>query len=395
MEPEHVTAVSEAKQDGLAEKPRGEPDQMPGAELPASLERGPLAGEAHWLLFGSRGLRAGWSILLFAALLFIFVELFGTVLSAVVENVLHLKIAGGTALSTILGEGEWVAALLASGLTVARVEHRSLLDFHLADSQPLIHFCSGVAAGFLALSVLVGILVEGGWMHFGAVALSGAQIVEYGALWGVGFVLVGLTEEGMFRCYLQFTLSRGVNFWWALGIVGSMCLYLLLTSKGHGAWGVYAMALAGLLPCLGVHLAGTGGGNFWQAAWVTSTAFGFIHTSNNGENWIGIFAAAAIGFVFCVSVRVTGSAWWAIGCHASWDWAESYFYGTADSGFAAKGHYLTTVPAGPAWWSGGTDGPEGSVLVLPVIVLLLAAVLALYGRRKTAAAQPIAERVAG
>jgi membrane protease YdiL (CAAX protease family) len=123
---------------------------------------------------------------------------------------------------------------------------------------------------------------------------------------------------------------------------------------------------------------------FWQAVWVTSTLFGFVHTGNNGENWIGIFAAAAIGFVFCVSVWVTGSAWWAIGCHAAWDWAETYFYGTADSGFASKGHFLTSSPTGKAFWSGGTDGPEGSVLVLGAILLLLVALITIYGRGRTA-----------
>jgi membrane protease YdiL (CAAX protease family) len=122
-----------------------------------------------------------------------------------------------------------------------------------------------------------------------------------------------------------------------------------------------------LIPCLLLQLRKAESSGFWQAAWVTSTLFGFVHTGNGGENWIGIFAAAAIGFVFCVSVRVTGSAWWAIGCHTAWDWAETYFYGAADSGNVATGHYLTTSPAGNALWSGGTDGPEGSVLVLGVI----------------------------
>ncbi|MDE3149195.1 MAG: CPBP family intramembrane metalloprotease, partial [Acidobacteriota bacterium] len=124
------------------------------------------------------------------------------------------------------------------------------------------------------------------------------------------------------------------------------------------------------------------GSGFWQAAWVTSTFFGFLHTSNAGENWTGIAAAGAIGFVFCVSVWVTGSAWWAIGCHAAWDWAETFFYGTANSGLVPKGHFLSTAPAGSAFWSGGTDGPEGSVLVFAVILLLLAALIAIYGRRR-------------
>ena len=133
-----------------------------------------------------------------------------------------------------------------------------------------------------------------------------------------------------------------------------------------------------------------------QASWVTSTAFGFIHTTNNGENWIGIFAAAFIGFVFCVSVRVTGSAWWAIGCHAAWDWAETYFYGAIDSGMQPTGHYLTTSPSGNALWSGGTDGPEGSLLVLGVTLLLLVALILIYGRRESAAlAAPAAGQASG
>jgi len=202
---------------------------------------------------------------------------------------------------------------------------------------------------------------------------------------------VGCVEEVTFRGYLQFTLTRGINFWWALGTIGVACLWLLFTSKGNGVWGVYAIALLGLFPCLILHIRKTPRSGFWQAAWVTSTLFGFIHTGNGGENWMGIFAAALIGFVFCVSVRVTGTAWWAIGCHAAWDWAETFFYGAADSGLPAQGHYLTTTAAGNPLWSGGADGPEGSLLVLGVILLLLAALLLIYGRKKTALAAVTAE----
>jgi hypothetical protein len=80
-----------------------------------------------------------------------------------------------------------------------------------------------------------------------------------------------------------------------------------------------------------------------------------------------------------VSVRVTGSAWWAIGCHVGWDWGETYFYGTADSGLSAQGSYLTSTPAGNPFWSGGAVGPEGSLLVLAAILFLLVLVL-VYGR---------------
>jgi hypothetical protein len=226
------------------------------------------------------------------------------------------------------------------------------------------------------------LLAWGGWLHFGPIALSGAQIFKYAALWGITFLLVGCVEEGQFRCYLQFTLTRGINFWWAVGIIGVICLELVLLGEGNGVRGVYVFALLGLVPCMLLHLNKVEGSNFWQAAWVSSTLFAFIHTGNNGENWLGIFAVGVIGFVWVVSIRVTGSAWWAIGCHAAWDWAETYFYGAADSGNVATGHYLTTTPAGPAFWSGGADGPEGSVLVLGALLLLMVVLVVFYGRKK-------------
>jgi membrane protease YdiL (CAAX protease family) len=163
--------------------------------------------------------------------------------------------------------------------------------------------------------------------------------------------------------------------------------------KSNGPAGVCVAALLGLLPCLWLHLKKAEGAGFWQATWVTSTIFGFIHTGNSGESWLGIFSAAFVGFVFCVSVRLTGSAWWAIGCHGAWDWAQSYFYGTPDSGMIATGHYLTTSPAGNPLWSGGADGPEGSVLVLGAVLFLLLLLLVLYGRRKPA--MTVLERAIG
>ena len=222
---------------------------------------------------------------------------------------------------------------MASVLIVAAIERRRLADYNLGGSKRFALLLSGAVAGFVAISVLVGVLDAGGWLRFGPVALAGPSIVKYALLWGLGFALVGLFEEGAFRCYLLSTLERGLNFWWALAVVGPYALYLAANPDAHGAWGVYAVAMAGLFPCLYLHLRKTPRSGFWQAAWVTSVGFGFIHTYNPGENWMGILAAATIGFVFCVSVRLTGSAWWAIGCHASWDWAESTFTEPPTAGF--------------------------------------------------------------
>jgi len=342
----------------------------------------------RWIFIGSDGLRAGWSVLIFLIIAVIITISLGTATSWFVKHVLQIKTGSFTPVSMMIGEAIQVLGILGAAAIVARIERRRVMDYNLTGPRRVFHFVSGLAVGFAALSALVGGLAWGNWLHFGPAALSGTQIFAFAAQWGVAFFLVGCLEEGTMRCYLQFTLTRGLNFWIALGVIGAVCTLLLairlVSGKDGGFWGVYAIALLGLLPCLLLHLKKSPGVGFWQAAWVTSTLFGAVHTSNNGENWIGIFAAAAIGFVFCVSVRLTGSAWWAIGAHAAWDWAETYFYGTADSGFVATGHYLTSIPAGNAFWSGGTDGPEGSILVIPTIVLILLILLVLYGRKKLA-----------
>jgi membrane protease YdiL (CAAX protease family) len=351
------------------------------------------SGGLSWVFYGSDGLRAGWSVLIFLFLTVLFMVTLRTVATAIAQMAHYTMTGQFTAVTAMIIELIEVLSILGAGAIIALIERRRILDYNLTGPWRFVHLLSGLAAGFAALSALVGAMAWGGWLHIGPVALSGTQIFTFAALWGVAFLLTGFFEEGSFRCYLQYTLTRGINFWWALGIIALICGELLLRTKGNGVWGVYGFALLGLPPCLLLHLKKAEGSGFWQAAWVTSTLFGFIHTGNNGENWIGIFAAAAIGFVFCVSVRVTGSAWWAIGCHAAWDWAETYFYGTADSGMVAPGHYLTTTTTGNALWSGGTDGPEGSLLVLGVILLLLAALLAIYGRGKQALPDRIAGRV--
>jgi membrane protease YdiL (CAAX protease family) len=335
------------------------------------------------VLLGPEGLRAGWSVLAFIIVL-------GLVAAIVGAIFFRLKLVSEksdfTASATFFGELISFLAMVAAAAVVALIERRrgNILAYNLTGPSRVRRFFEGLLAGFAALSALIGGLALGGWLHFGPVALSGASILKYAAVWGAAFLLVGCVEEGIFRCFLQSTLTRGLNFWWALGIIGAVCLDLILLSKGNGVRGVYIFAGLGLIPCLLLHLKEAKGSSFWQAAWVASTLFGVVHTGNDGETWIGIFAVTAIGFVFAVSVRITGSAWWAIGCHAAWDWAETYFYGAADSGNVAHGHYLTTTHAGPVFWSGGSAGPEGSVLVLAAVLLLLVVLVAFYGRRQPA-----------
>lgn len=388
MEPETQDGIGSTESGGSGPDAVGGGAQQDTQLRPSEPDNEPDHGQGHeadhdlrWVFLGPDGLRAGWSVLIF---LVVMVALLVGLEAAFARLHLLNPKGGFTPKNMFFNEVVSFLALLGAVIVAALAERRRILDYNLRGVRRRRHFFSGLAVGFAALSVLVGALDAGGWLHFGRANLSGRAIALYAAVWACTFLLTGFVEEGTFRCYLQYTFTRGLNFWWALGLVVLMCVGTAAASKGHGGWGVYIMAVLGLGPCYALHRKDAARSGFWQAAWVTSTLFGFVHTGNGGENWIGIFAAAAIGFVFCVSIRVTGSAWWAIGCHAGWDWAETYFYGTPDSGFVARGHLLTTTHAGNILWSGGTDGPEGSLLVLGVIVLLLVWLLAIYGRGRTA-----------
>jgi membrane protease YdiL (CAAX protease family) len=375
MEPQLDSRTPEAPQ---AEDRRNPPEGA-GREILIPEYKHPR--DLSWVLLGDQGLRAGWSVLLAVALYSLVTPVLDTI-----AVTLYPRLEEGvfSPLTVLISELIPVIAIFGIGLVIAHIEHRRIVDYNLVDSRRLRHFAGGLLAGFAALSSLVAALAAGGWIHFGRSALTSGQALRFGSVWAGAFLLVGLFEEGSFRGYLLFTLTRGINFWWALATVSGLCLWLSESRDPRGSAGVFVIALLGVIPCWLVHRARMADSSLWQASWATSTAFGYFHTSNHGENAVGIFAAALIGFVFCVSVQVTGSAWWAIGCHTAWDWAETYFYGTPDSGFVAQRHFLTTTPFGNTLWSGGTDGPEGSLLVAPVILLLLALLLAMYRKRQAA-----------
>ena len=374
-------------------RPQHDTESAPAAASSPSSGQPPSAHgqqpkpDIFWVLVGSNGLRSGWSAVFFIALYYLFLPVLGTIAVTIDPALADAVFSPVTALITELVP---LLSILAAALFLSRLEHRTLADYHLRDSHWRLHCAAGFLAGFLALSGLVAILTLGGWLRLTHSPLSAGYLVQYAVIWGLAFLLVGMVEEGSFRCYLQFTIARGVNFWWAVFAVCLVCLAPQLRAHPEGTAGLYIVAALGLVPCWLLHRARRPDAGFWQAAWATSAAFGAYHTGNQGETWVGILAAASIGFVFCASVRITGSAWWAIGCHAAWDWSETFFYGTADSGLATQSHLMTARAAGRVLFSGGDVGPEGSLLVLPVIGLLLAGLVVFHRPRPQESPLPAA-----
>jgi len=106
-------------------------------------------------------------------------------------------------------------------------------------------------------------------------------------------------------------------------------------------------------------------------------------------------AVTVAGLMFCALYALTGRLWVPIGLHLAWNFAHGYLFGATVSGNSLAGSIAvsTARPGAPAWLTGGTFGPEASVLALILVrsVTLAALLIAKNARRLaglTAPTQP-------
>ena len=277
------------------------------------------------IFIGPEELRAGWRLLIFIALIAVMV-------GATIPFHTMLERRLGTDFSpasVIVGETISFAIVLIASLIMGRFERRTLADYGLP--FPLIFrkpFWTGALWGFVMLSSIIAMMTASHAYSVTGLAISPAAAVEYALLWAVGFLMVGLLEEFLMRGYLQFTLTTGLGF--------------------------------------------------WPAAAITCTLFAAGHLNNPGENLVGVAEIVLIALFLCVALRRTGNLWFAIGWHMAFDWGESFFYSTPNSGIHATGHMLKVSLLGSKWLSGGTVGPEASVFDLLVTIAGILLLLKLY-----------------
>ena len=307
------------------------------------------------VFFGPLGLRAGWGILIFLVLTAVLSLAFVVVAiraSGHAQEFRHRaaqqaqEARAAKAAHThppihpehlsfvFLTETPQTAAVLLAALVLSYLERRRFAVYglglrHLRDALP------GAAVGLAALSLLVGLLRAFHLVAFDTRLLHGSAIARYGLGWLLFFLIVGIFEEFVFRGYVLFTLMRGL------------------------------LGLARRIAPAHERLAA-----FWMSAVVWSLVIFAAHTGNAGENPAGLAAVFVAGILFSYALWRTGSLWWGIGFHATWDWAQSFLYGVPDSGTLSQGRLFLTHPLGRAWLSGGVDGPEGSILILPVLLLV-------------------------
>jgi uncharacterized protein len=269
------------------------------------------------VFLGENGIRAGWCALLF---LVVYLTLNALATSALSHFVGGEPTGPLSPSFMLLEESSDLLVIFTAIWILSRIENRAMVTFGYGGDHKAIRLVTGILWGLLSLSCLVAILWKTHLIVFTGLSSTGFPAFKYGLVWAFIALLVGVFEESLLRGYLQYSLARGIGFWWA--------------------------------------------------ALLLSVAFALWHISNVGESILGLIVVSLGGLVFCLSLWYTKSLWWAIGFHAGWDWGQSYLYGTPDSGLLTQGHLLASHPSGNPLWSGGATGPEGSLLILPMLIAI-------------------------
>jgi hypothetical protein len=196
------------------------------------------------------------------------------------------------------------------------IEGRAPVELSVRGS--LAEWFAGFAIGLLIFAVTIGIFALAGWYRPLAFHWSTATFAAGFAL----CVSTGFTEEIFARGYIFRFLQ-----------------------DGFGTWA--AIAFSALI-------------------------FGCLHAFNPGATaWTSIAIAIEAGILLASAYALTGRLWLAIGIHTSWNFAEGTIFGTPVSGTAFPA-VMSSRLDGPALGSGGSFGPEGSLVTVAVCLALSA-----------------------
>jgi membrane protease YdiL (CAAX protease family) len=287
------------------------------------------SGFPEIVFLNKTGLRAGWRLLIYAAVFFVFWTASTFVLNFILRPAWGIFSPSYQFLAELV---RFLAAFLAAWI-MSQLEKRPMGVYGLpAPGVFGKQFWLGCLFGFCEISVLIGLIAAFGGYSFGSLAEHGGAIAKWALFWGAFFFVVGLFEEFFFRGYSLHTLADGIGF--------------------------------------------------WPAAFILSLAFGAVHLLNPGEGWIGVAGVFFVGLFWSFTLKRTGSLWFALGMHAAFDFGETFLFSVPDSGMIFPGHLSNATLHGPNWLTGGTPGPEGSVIDFLILALFFFVFDRLYPARK-------------
>ena len=233
-----------------------------------------------------------------------------------------------------------IIELFATLSTVAAVllycllaEKRSLSSLGFTKRGAFAEYGIGLVGGFLMLGGAVLLCAVCGTVTVGVT--SPAPSLGIMALFLLGFLIQGMSEEMLCRSYLMVSLARG--------------------------WPV------------------------WVCAVLNSLIFSLLHLGNSNVSVIALVNIFLFGLFASLLTLRRGSIWMVGALHSMWNFAQGNLFGIPVSGIRGTPSPLSTDPAAGTWQelvNGGAFGLEGGLAV--TLVLAAACAIALFMPTKKA-----------
>jgi membrane protease YdiL (CAAX protease family) len=262
-------------------------------------------------------LRTGWRILIFLLIGVAIAKLFSFL----------IKLIGGPPDNITISEaikGVVVILIMTISVLISRkfLDKKSFVSLGLkfnkhSFSEMLFGF---VLSGFMIALVFFSLLLLG-YLNIETIGYNAgilSPIITL-LLWlfSIG-IAVGWSEELVFRGYLLQNLTEGIGIKWA--------------------------------------------------AILSSAFFGLAHMFNPNATVLAGIIITLLTFLLVFGWLRTGQLWVPIGLHAGWNFFMGPIFGLPVSGNDSESIVHNSI-VGPKWFTGGEFGPEGGILVLPIILI--------------------------
>lgn len=275
-------------------------------------------------------LRAGWRLLGQIVILLVLFLLLTVLLTALLG-----------ALPVLIG---FASPIVAVGLVFAPSVASVWLAGRLLDRRPFADF------GFH--------LSRGWWLDFGFGLLLAALLITLAFLvqWAAGWVAV----VGAFE-----TDAPGQPF--AVAILASIALFTMVGIQEElliRGYQLHNLAEGLNLPSVGPRAA-------LVVAWlISSVVFGLLHSTNPNATLLSTVNLIVAGLFLGLGYILTGELAIPIGLHIAWNFVQGNVFGFPVSGARlSQTTFIAVQELGPDLWTGGAFGPEGGLLILPIMLV--------------------------
>ncbi len=300
----------------------------------------PRSAKLKRAVWNDRGqLRAGWKILLFAALCLL-VTLISVSTHDMITRVLTQNRSVPSSLTNLSLQVSLLIGVLLSSIIALRIADGSPsgalgFSFHDRVGVEALH---GVVLGFIMVTLIFMFEWRAGRTQAAWSGLDLHSVGRYASYYVALFAASAAFEEALLRGYAFQALIQGT------GKAVAVCL--------------------------------------------TSVTFGLFHLMNPHVGLLGIVNATLAGAWLSIAYLRTRSLWLPTGLHMSWNLTQGFIFGFPVSGMPISASLVVLNRHGEEWITGGSYGPEGG---LPAtLVLILGTLYLLYSKNIKPSAKALA-----